>query len=540
MALAFTIAGACLDAGQAFAKMADALVVSRANDPGEGPGLTYGLRALGYTVVESTEVPSDLSAYSSVWSTVAYQGLTAGEEEALENYVTEDGRLYLTGVEQECCQAINQSDQRIARAVLNNQAVEVGGFDTYGEWAKVNPAAKDGVTQRPHRLDWFLGFWAGGLRGIDELGDNHALGFDQGTPTGAVFDEADMKNGMGRLIIYMENRWLLPGFSQSGRTNEQLEMIENLEDFLKNTPARNRLPPETAEYVALGDSYAAGVGSFEYIAGTTEKNGCYKASNGYVEQLAAERLYTLYFAACNGAKLGNLLEGKDPQVSHLGPQTKLVTLTIGGNDVGFRSVLESCVDGLYANGGGKGCATRDEPGERTALEWLRDGRPPGEYELPHAKKNNISKNKEPLPSLQGLYEMILERAPAAELVVIGYPKLFETGQEPPDDCQVGTGAFGLDKLAIYSSDIEWLNAGDDALDDLIQDSAEAAREQTGRDVRYVDPRAAFIGHGLCDTEESFINPLLFIKGIKTKPESMHPTVAGQEVLHRLIVEAIQK
>jgi hypothetical protein len=294
IALVFTTAGLYANVGQAFAKMADALVVSRANDPGEGPGLTSGLRALGYTVVESSEVPSDLSAYRSVWSAVAYKGLTAGEEEALERYVKEGGRLYLTGVHQECCQAINQSDQRIARAVLTNEAVEVGGFETYGEWAKVNTAAKDGVTQRPHHLKWFLGYWAGGLRGIDELGENHALGFDQGTPTGAVFDETDMKNGEGRLIIYMEAYWLLPGFSMiaNRNENEQLEMIENLADFLKDTPGRNKLPPGTAEYVALGDSYAAGVGSFEYIEGTTGKGGCYKAANGYVERLAVEEPYS--------------------------------------------------------------------------------------------------------------------------------------------------------------------------------------------------------------------------------------------------------
>jgi hypothetical protein len=534
-----------LGAGQALAEKTDVLVVNRANRSGEGSNLVSVLQRLGYTVAESTRVPSELSSYKSVWSTVAFEGLTQPEEEALEGYIQRGGRVYLTGSPFECCEAINYSDERIAKAVLNDEDVTVGGYQTTGQIEKFSREAKDEVTQRPHRLTDFyesmmLGWWLGGLRGLD---NQNALGYDYaGNPVSAVFDEQDMKTGLGRLVIYMEIDWLLAGFSIIGNRdeNEQAKTIENLEDFLKNTPGRDKLDPESAEYVALGDSYAAGVGSFDYIAGTTGKKGCFKAKNGYVEQLAAEKAYTLYFAACNGAKLGNLLEGKDPQISHVSPHTKLVTITIGGNDVGFRSVLESCVDGLYSSGGGKGCATRDEPGEQTALEWLRNGRPPGEYELPHAKKNNISTNKDPLPSLQGLYEMILQRAPEAQLVVVGYPKLFETGREPPNDCQVGTGALGLDKLAIYSSDIEWLNAGDDRLDDLIQDSAEAARDATGRDVRYVDPRAAFIGHGLCDTEESFINALLFTKGVKTKTESMHPTVNGQEVLHQLVLEALDR
>jgi hypothetical protein len=211
------------------------------------------------------------------------------------------------------------------------------------------------------------------------------------------------------------------GGGEGGGATTRVQVIENIQDFLEGTPTRVR---SSAEYVGLGDSYASGLGSFSYISGTTGKNGCYRATNGYIEDIATEYGLSLDFAACSGARIGDLWEGKKAQLTQIGPETRYVTLSIGGNDVGFSSVLESCIGGLYAKGG-KGCAGRDEAAVLEALNWLRYGREPGNYTLPggHGK----SKNSERLPSLEELYETIVEQAPGVELVVVGYPNLFESG-----------------------------------------------------------------------------------------------------------------
>ncbi|HLB20637.1 MAG TPA: GDSL-type esterase/lipase family protein [Solirubrobacteraceae bacterium] len=530
----------------------------------EGNVAAAVLRSLGYTVTVSETLPPDLSPYTSVWVIRAFIALYPDEDIELAEYVKGGGRLYLTGTSATSSEEINESDQIIAGAVLKNQQVLVGSQGASPDNLRFNPAAENGATRTPHLLNRFLANWPGRISG---LRSRNILASDGTHAVGALFDERDMQSGQGRLVIYMDINWLQenggaiitppgpypprlaqarrnysstdqPGLEGSESEEEatfamRQEIVENLQDFLEKTPGRE--PPATGEYTALGDSYAAGVGSFSYLPHTTGTNGCYRATNGYAEQIATHLGLSLAFPACIGARIGNLWEGKDPQLGHVGPRTRLVTLSIGGNDVGFKSVLQSCVDGLYSAGGAKGCAERDNGAAETALEWLRHGRPPGTYELPG--ENATSTNAVPLPSLLQLYEDIFDQSPYTELVVIGYPKLFESARSPLVDCQVGTVA-GIDKLAIYASDIEWILHQTDAVNQVIEEAV-ALEQRAAKNIRFVDPRPTFVGHGICDSEASFIHALLF-KGLKPIPkvESFHPTVEGQEALRQLIEEIL--
>ena len=121
-------------------------------------------------------------------------------------------------------------------------------------------------------------------------------------------------------------------------------------------------------YVALGDSYSAGEGaSLSDFDPTTKANidpggtssGCHRASTGYANRIP--RYYertnkpTWTFAACSGAEIRNLyqlntsyspFEVEVPQLAAVDPATtKLVTMTIGGNDVGFVDIFTECVYG---------------------------------------------------------------------------------------------------------------------------------------------------------------------------------------------------
>lgn len=95
-----------------------------------------------------------------------------------------------------------------------------------------------------------------------------------------------------------------------------------------------RTPPERPEYVALGSSFAAGAG-----LGPLQKGSpllCARSTNGYPEQLARIRDLSIVDMSCGGAKVGHLLRGgqffQGPQMRVINAETRLVTITVGGND----------------------------------------------------------------------------------------------------------------------------------------------------------------------------------------------------------------
>ena len=94
----------------------------------------------------------------------------------------------------------------------------------------------------------------------------------------------------------------------------------------------------SAAYVALGDSYASGAGT---SAGSAEENECRRSDEAHPNLLAAEveALADLDFVACSGATTADLLAEQLPAV---GADTQVVTMTIGGNDVGLTRSLRVC------------------------------------------------------------------------------------------------------------------------------------------------------------------------------------------------------
>src|ERR1700759_3202708 len=95
--------------------------------------------------------------------------------------------------------------------------------------------------------------------------------------------------------------------------------------------------PSGARYVALGDSYSSGDGAGSY--GTS--GSCDRSANAYPQQWAnANDPASFSFVACAGATVSDVLNS---QVSSLSASTTLVSITIGGNDVGFSTVMATCV-----------------------------------------------------------------------------------------------------------------------------------------------------------------------------------------------------
>ncbi len=101
------------------------------------------------------------------------------------------------------------------------------------------------------------------------------------------------------------------------------------------------LTPPSPAYVAMGSSFAAGpsIGLKDPAAPAP----CWRSRDNYAQQLARKRHLSLADRSCSGATTPDLLThrqfGLPPQIDGLGPETELVTVTIGGNDVGYMADL---------------------------------------------------------------------------------------------------------------------------------------------------------------------------------------------------------
>ncbi len=221
-------------------------------------------------------------------------------------------------------------------------------------------------------------------------------------------------------------------------------------------------------YVALGDSYSAGVGAGSYVSSS---GSCDRSTRSYPQLWAGTHHPAAYtFVACSGATTGSVIGS---QLSALSSATTLVSITVGGNDVGFSSVMETCV--LSSTGT---CVSAIDTAEAEMTSKL-----PGE--------------------LDAVLGDIAADAPHARVVVLGYPELYDLSKS-------GTC------IGLSTTDRKDLNAAADDLDGQIH----AAASRHG-DV-FADVRGAFAGHEICDSS-SWLHSVNFLD----IGESYHPTAAGQ-------------
>jgi lysophospholipase L1-like esterase len=224
-------------------------------------------------------------------------------------------------------------------------------------------------------------------------------------------------------------------------------------------------PHTTYNYSALGDSYSAGVGTDDYISSS---GSCDRSPEGYPSLFDTSHTVSNFdFEACSGAKTGDVIAN---QLGGLSASTNLVTITIGGNDAGFTSVIESCI--AEGDSGCKTAVTNAENYANTTLPGLLDT----------------------------TYSDIRSHAPNAKVVVIGYPEFYEIN---------GTCIVGLSDTSRG-----YINGGADTLDSVI--SAAAARHGFS----FADVRGAFSSHEICSSSE-WLNSVTW-----PVSDSYHPKAAG--------------
>jgi GDSL-like lipase/acylhydrolase family protein len=252
-----------------------------------------------------------------------------------------------------------------------------------------------------------------------------------------------------------------------------------------------------ANYVALGDSYAAG----PLIPNPLLPLGCLKSSNNYAHLAAPGIGLSLRDATCSGAKTNHMTEPQNvepdgpnpPQFNSLNVDTTVVTLTIGGNDIGFSEVAESCV--TY------------NPFSHPCLDKYNAG---GVDQL----KARIEATA---PKVAAVLQGIHTRAPAAKIYVLNYPAIFP---------ETGSGCWP--QMPIGFQDVPYLRSTEQHLDSML------ATEAAAHGATLVNWYQASIGHDACKSSSvRWVEPL--VPGELAAP--IHPNLAGMEGAAKVLVAA---
>jgi lysophospholipase L1-like esterase len=214
-------------------------------------------------------------------------------------------------------------------------------------------------------------------------------------------------------------------------------------------------------YVALGDSFTAG----PLIPVQIRPFGCLKSNNNY-PHLAAPDLGQPVFRdpSCSGAETEDMTQPQNvspdgpnpPQFNSLDSRTRIVSIGIGGNDIGFSEIAENC-------------SSPTNSGTPCQDHYVVDGRD----EL-------RARIAETAPKVAAVLKGIHSRSKKADVYVVNYLPIF------PDS---GPGCYP--QIPVSDGDVEYLRGIQKALNQMLADQA-AANKAT-----LVDAYTAGIGHDAC-------------------------------------------
>ncbi|MET7478385.1 SGNH/GDSL hydrolase family protein [Streptomyces sp. NPDC005648] len=270
--------------------------------------------------------------------------------------------------------------------------------------------------------------------------------------------------------------------------------------------------PPKGPYVALGDSYTAGP---EIPDQNGRPAGCDRSDRNYPSLVARGlKLKAADFrdVSCSGATIGDLFsaQGTDDgangaQLSALSDRTRLVTLGIGGNDIGFASTVKQCVgQGVvhYALGGGK---------------WADDA-PCRERYVAGGTDEVREKIRAADERLARALNEVRHRAPEARVYVVGYPAILPAG---------GSGCGR--SMGLAPGDVAYLHEKEQQLNTMLRTRAEAAG------AGYVDTYAPSVGRDACSARDTrWVEPLVPL----APAASVHPNERGERGMAEAVLKTI--
>jgi hypothetical protein len=254
-----------------------------------------------------------------------------------------------------------------------------------------------------------------------------------------------------------------------------------------------------ANYVALGDSYAAG----PLIPNPVLPLGCLKSSNNYPHKAAPSIGLTLRDASCSGAKTGDMTNPQNvepdgpnpPQFNSLDASTTVVSLTIGGNDIGFSEVAESCIT---VNPFSHPCLDKYNPGGNDQLK---------------------ARIEATAPKVAAVLQGIHTRSPGAKIYVVNYPAIFP---------ETGSGCWP--QMPLGFQDVPYLRSTEQRLNSML------ATQAAANGATLVNWYGASIGHDACKgTSTRWVEPL--VPGTLAAP--IHPNKQGMAGGAATLVAAVK-
>ncbi len=280
-------------------------------------------------------------------------------------------------------------------------------------------------------------------------------------------------------------------------------------------------PSTELEYVAMGDSFSSGEGNPPYLFNTDvdNYNTCHRSKGAYPLLLEAEPSLALNltgFPACSGAEIkhiinsSNLENSEPPQAAMISTSTDLVTMSIGGNDIGFGHVLQECTL-VHELSPGK---TQDETDQAYCATALDDARTVLEST---AFEEDLATTYAGVASLGG---------DDTKLIIVGYPQLYPEYANITEACTWGTnpGSFGLTSgRDVSESEINEIRSLTSDLNDLLSTNVGTLEDSN---VRFADPSSRFVGHELCTSVPYFtgVHEVFDLVDVRA---SFHPNVIGQ-------------
>ena len=283
--------------------------------------------------------------------------------------------------------------------------------------------------------------------------------------------------------------------------------------------------------VAIGDSYTSGEGVPPFDPATDRPgiNECHRSSFSYPYHLGTALGVSVESWACSGATTSDLmttlvstdqapwddptlqLTGSSPlsALDRIAPDTPMVVLTVGGNDVGFSEIVSDCLLDSEP-------CTRHDARVQAELVALAD-------------------------SVRTLFSDVGGRiAPTGRAVVVGYPRVFPAA--PVADCDfvpvLPVGTFTVAEQA-------WANATTADLNSVLRSEAERSNQSGGPEFTFVDAWNVFSGNELCKEDPpgsgtlATSSPLINGVDFADYQRSFHPTSAGHRVIADRVLSVVE-
>lgn len=257
------------------------------------------------------------------------------------------------------------------------------------------------------------------------------------------------------------------------------------------TPA---VAEDSLTMVALGDSSAAGP-----LTGVPSSVDCARSTNNWPAMAAAELGATLTDVTCSGAVTADLTAKRfgyiAPQLDAVQPDTDIVVMAIGANDLSLGTTVPSCFQ-LLPPPLGVSCKARlTADGDRTDAQLAAVA-----------------------PRVADAIQRIHATAPDAQVVLVGYLTYWQQG-----------GCYPADP--IWGVDADWLQSIFDRLDAML------ARTAAANGAAYADIRTPSSAHGLCAAPAQ-----RWVEGLAplSPAAPYHPNAAGMAAAGRIVAAAVSR